>query len=587
MNTAVEFGVVAGYLIFLVAIGWLFRRLNSNASDYFRAGCRGAWWLVGMSMLMSSISVATFTANAGVAFDGGWSVSLIYLINAGCYLVNFLFLAAWFRQIRVVTFPDAIRLRFGPHLEQVYAYYNSVTLLLFAGLQLYSLAVFANALFGLPILLTIPAIGVVLMFYSVTGGSWAVMATDFVQGLIMIPLTIVLTVYCLAQFGGVGGFFDAIDQQNLGDTFKPVKSFGDEAAPNDKFTIAWFAGLALIQISANLGMINSVRFFAAKTGRDARKGAGLVMVLMLVGAAFWFVPAITSRLLYSEQVLAVDIANPSESAFAIAALNLLPAGLIGLMMVAMFSASMSSLDSALNWNAGIFVRNVFPPLVRLTGRPEPAEDDPRLLKLGRLFTILFGVVMILVAIYFRQSGGQGVFETGFAINAAFALPMMVPLLLALFVRRVPGWAGLASLLCGLSVSAVTFAFGIEIETHWVSILAASAAALGFFATMPFWKLAPRKDHERTRAFFTRMHTPVDFEAEVGEANDHVQLNMIGFFTAGMALFVALLLLVPNDLVGRLAIASIALFLGVIGGVMLLAARRRRSALTAFATETPA
>jgi Na+/proline symporter len=334
-------------------------------------------------------------------------------------------------------------------------------------------------------------------------------------------------------------------------------------------------------------MINSVRFFAAKTGQDARKGAGLVMVLMLVGAAFWFIPAITSRLLYSEQVLAVDIANPAESAFAIAALNLLPAGLIGLMMVAMFSASMSSLDSALNWNAGIFVRNVFPPLVRLFGKPEPAEDDPRLLTLGRVFTILFGIVMILVAIYFGQSGGQGVFETGFAINAAFALPMMVPLLLALFIRRLPGWAGLASLICGLSVSAVRLIFDIEMATFWVSIFAASAAAIGFFATMPFWKLAPQKDHERTRAFFQRMHTPVDFAKEVGEASDHVQLNMIGFFTTGMAIFVALLLLVPNDFIGRLAILAIALFLGVFGLAMLLAARRRRSALDAFAMETSA
>ncbi len=238
MNPVVEFSVVVGYLIFLVSIGWLFRRLNSNASDYFRAGCRGTWWLVGISMLMSSISVATFTANAGVAFDGGWSVTLIYVINAGCYLINFLFFAAWFRQIRVVTFPDAIRLRFGPHLEQIYAYYNSVTLLLFAGLQLYGLAVFANALFGVPILVTIPVIGVVLMFSSVSGGSWAVMATDFVQGLIMIPLTIVLTVYCLAQLGGIGGFFDSIEQQNFSDAFAPIKDAESSAAPGGNYTAA-------------------------------------------------------------------------------------------------------------------------------------------------------------------------------------------------------------------------------------------------------------------------------------------------------------------------------------------------------------
>ena len=573
MNYAIEYSVFGGYLVLLVVVGWLFRKLNSDVSDYFRAGCRGTWWLVGMSMLMSSISVGTFTANAGIAFEGGWSVTLVYLINAACYLINFLVLAAWFRQIRVITFPEAVRARFGPLLEQIYAYYNCFTLLLFAGLQLYSLGVFANALFGLPIIGVVIGIGLVLMFYSVSGGSWAVMATDFVQGLIMIPMTIALTVFCLMQFDGLGGFFAEISNQGLNDEFTPIKS---QEAFDGKYTWWWIGGLALIQVSANLGMINSVRFFAAKTGDEARKGAGLTMILMLVGAAFWFIPAISSRLLYADQVMATDIANPPEAAFAIAALNLLPAGLIGLMMVAMFSASMSSLDSALNWNAGIFVRNVYPPLMRKLGIEPLHDEDPRLVTLSRVFTVIFGTLVILIAIYFRAYGGQGVFETGFMINATLALPMMVPLLLGVFVRKVPLWAGLVSLLCGLAASGVEWAFTLEWETHQRATYAAASAAAGFFATKPFWSRVPESTRERTERFFTRMHTPVDFEKEVGQGNDALQLRMIGFFAGAMGLFIAVLLLVPNELSGRLAIACIAGFMLAMATWMLLAARRRDS-----------
>ena len=578
MNHTVEYSVFGGYLVVLLLIGWLFRRLNHDVSDYFRAGCRGTWWLVGMSMLMSSISVGTFTANAGIAFEGGWSVTLVYLINAGCYLINFLFLAAWFRQIRVITFPEAVRDRFGPALEQGYAYFNAFTLLLFAGLQLYSLGVFANALFGLPVIGVILVIGLVLVFYSVSGGSWAVMATDFVQGLIMMAMTILLTIFCLTKLGGVGGLFEEIGRQGLEADFQPIKT-GEEGG---KFGWAWISGLALIQIAANLGMVNSVRFFAAKTGVEARKGAGLTMILLLVGAAFWFIPAITSRLLYADQVNAVDIANPPEAAFAIAALNLLPNGLLGLMMVAMFSASMSSLDSALNWNAGIFIRNLYPPLMRRLGRTPMEVENPKLVTLSRVFTVIFGMLVIGIAVYFRQRGGEGVFETGFAINAALSLPMMIPLLLGVFIKRVPRWAGFASLGAGLSVSIVTWALGLELETHWRAIFSAAAAAAGFFATMPLWGGVPEPEREKVESFFERMHRPVDFAAEIGEANDALQLRMIGFFTLGMGVFVALLLLAPNEAVGRWAIAAIAAFLLLFGGGMLLAAGRvdRRTAAAA-------
>ena len=436
------------------------------------------------------------------------------------------------------------------------------------------MGVFANALFGLPIIGVVVGIGLVLMFYSVSGGSWAVMATDFVQGLIMIPMTIALTVFCLMQFGGIGGFFAEISSQGLNDDFVPIKSHD---AFDGKYTWWWIGGLALIQVSANLGMINSVRFFAAKTGTEARKGAGLTMVLMLVGAAFWFIPAISSRLLYADQVLATDIANPPEAAFAIAALNLLPAGLIGLMMVAMFSASMSSLDSALNWNAGIFVRNVYPPLMRKLGIKPLDDADPRLVTLSRVFTVIFGTLVILIAIYFRAYGGQGVFETGFMINATLALPMMVPLLLGVFVKKVPLWAGLVSLLAGLVASGVEWAFALEWETHQRATYAAAASAAGFFATKPFWSRVPESTRERTERFFTRMHTPVDFEKEIGQANDAVQLRMIGFFAGAMGLFIAVLLLVPNEMSGRVAIACIAGFMLAASAWMLLAARKHDAA----------
>ena len=91
--------VIGAYLAFLLGMGVAQRKLNRNVSDYFRNGCQGTWWLVGSSVLMSGISCYTFTGAAGVAFESGWSVTIIFVGGAACYLVHYLFLAPWFRQL--------------------------------------------------------------------------------------------------------------------------------------------------------------------------------------------------------------------------------------------------------------------------------------------------------------------------------------------------------------------------------------------------------------------------------------------------------------------------------------------------------
>ena len=63
-----------------------------------------------------------------------------------------------------------------------------------------------------------------------------------------------------------------------------------------------------------------------------------------------------------------------------------------------------------------------------------------------------------------------------------------------------------------------------------------------------------------------MHTPVDFEKEVGEGNDHEQLKILGLFSVIVGVFLALLMFLPNPLEGRLAIGFVAIFVGGVGAL---------------------
>jgi len=177
-----------------------------------------------MSSFMSAFSAWTFTGAAGIAYQTGFSVMFIFFGNVLGYFLNFVIVGPWLRQLRVTTFPEAISMRFGEQTQNFYAFYEVPIRILYSAMALYGLAIFCSAAFGYNIRHVIIVCGIVVLFYSATGGRWAVMATDFLQGLILIPLTIIIAWLCLEKLGGVGAMFEQIESQGLSEEFSMVNS---------------------------------------------------------------------------------------------------------------------------------------------------------------------------------------------------------------------------------------------------------------------------------------------------------------------------------------------------------------------------
>ena len=149
--------VVVIYFAFLIFIGWAFRNLTKNTSDYFRSGGNVLWWMVGASAFMTQFSSWTFTGAAGKAYTDGLAVAFIFVGNAIGFFFNYLYFAPRFRQMRVVTIVQALRLRFGKKNEQVFAWINMFTSSLSAGIALNGLAIITSTLFDFSIETTIIA----------------------------------------------------------------------------------------------------------------------------------------------------------------------------------------------------------------------------------------------------------------------------------------------------------------------------------------------------------------------------------------------------------------------------------------------
>jgi Na+/proline symporter len=585
---ATVFCVVAAFIATLVAIGWVFRKQSHNSGDYFCAGGRAKWWLVGGSIFMQSFSAWTFTGAGSMAYQAGWSLIAMYSSNVVALLVCALAPAGWFRQLRVITAGDTVRLRFGPAMEQFYVILQCVMGVLFSGVQLYSLAIFTATLLGLQVSWVILILGVVVLFYTGLSGAWAVLTADFIQGLILLPITVLLAVLCLMQFGGFAGFIEAIAQADLQETYRPVKTLAEVAAlpgiAPGYFTWAFFGAWCLYQIVNNNSFTVAGKYLTAKTGTEARKAALLAAGLSAVGMCLFFIPPMAARLLLAPEVAAMPLSNPTEGAYAAMAMHLLPAGLVGVVLVAMAAASLSSLDAGLTGMAGLITQNIYPALCRRVG-VKPTEGRARLL-LGKIVNVGCATVVVGCALAMASLGGGSVFSLLLDIIAVVLLPVIVPLTWGLFVRRVPQWGAAVSILTGLVLSvAIKFAPAWLGSAPWLydeQVFAVfGAGTLAFFLARLAWRKDDAKMTAIEQEFFSRRDRPVDFAHEVGGANDQRQMKVVGIFglVVGASL---LLLLIPASSAGHAGkIVATAAGTSVIGALLFQAWRRSRSA------ETPA
>jgi SSS family transporter len=580
----IEYLVIGGYLILTIVVGFFFKKFSSNTDDYFKGGSKGTWWLVGTSAFMGSFTAWTFTGAAGMAYESGYSVMFLFLGSALGYFMNFLFLAPWLRQMRVTTLPEAISLRFGEMTRNFYAIYEVPVRILYASMSLYSLGIFCSAVFGYDINYVIIGSGIVVLFYSATGGRWAVMATDFLQALILLPLTVIIAWVCLDALGGVENLFQAIEAEGL---TKEYSMINDATLFAGAYTWGWVSAIFVKQFLVYNSLNAAPRYFSVKDGKEARKAALLACVLLLFGSFIWFLPPITARLLFHEQVMALDISKPAEASYAIASISLLPAGLVGMIVVAILTATMSSMDTGLNTNVAILIKDIYPKLSRrLKWKP---KQESELLQIGRLYTWFLGILMIGLALYFAQQDGIGIFEIMLDVGALLAVPIAIPLLWGLFFRQTPWWAALMSIGFAFVPSCFVFfkiplsyiGFSQEFSDGFVwtyqqklfSVF--SAGTFGFLFSILF---APAKNSEHRAMvdrFFKTMKTPIDFEKEIGKGNDSRQLTSIGNFGAAVAGFIALLLIIPNPIEGRLLILILALVIGGVSALMIRAGKKSK------------
>jgi Na+/proline symporter len=584
MLSVYDYAVIGVYFAFMLVIGVVFHRKNRTTSDFFRGGGKMLWWIVGATAFMTQFSAWTFTGAASKAYETGALVLAIYFGSALGFFCNFLGTASRLRQMRVITMFEAVRLRWGRRNEQFFTWLQLPVGTLLAGIALNGLGVILASVFGLDIRLTMLGAGLVVIFMATFGGSWAATAGDFMQMLMLMAVTTAAALLALHEVGGVSGFMARLPEQSF--------TWGNTGRP--EIIAWWFVALALTQVVATNNMSDGYRYLGAKDDRHARRGALLASVLFIVGPIVWFVPPMVARILFPD-LSVVPALQPlgvkaSEGAYLAVGIATMPRGMVGLMITSLFAATISNMDTGLNKNAGIFVRSFYHPVLR------PQADERELMIASRAATLFFGVMTLLAAFAFRAMSHLSLFNLMQQFVSLVMLPVAMPLLWGLFVRRVPPWSGWSTvavcLLASLLVGNLDTIFGADAYqrmlavatplAHWEQPTAVFSlgvvtnvvvGTIWFLATSLWYRRQPAAYHEQVDAFFTTLKTPIDFACEQGGATDGAQLRLMGRLGVAYGGFVLLLVLIPNPPLGRAAFGFVGAVIGGVGAWLLRTARR--------------
>ncbi len=561
--------VIIVYFVFLMSIGWLFRTFSNSTSDFFKGGGKMLWWMVGATAFMTQFSAWSFTGAAGKAYSDGFAILATFFGNAVGYFGNYLFFAAKSRQMRVVTPIEGVRLRFGKVNEQVFTLAAVPSSTISAGIWLNSLAIFVAAVFGISIETTIYATGAIVVLMSVTGGAWAVIASDFLQMVIIMAVSFIASIVAISRAGGVGEIFAT--------GLPEASAFSSTGHTYFAIFVTWVIAAFAKQFLTTNNMIDSYRYMCAKDTKNARKAALLACILMFVGPLIWFIPAWFMAGAGTEFAWQIDELG-IDATYYVFIKNYLPTGMVGLMMSAMFAATMSSMDSALNRNAGIYVRNVYKIFIN-----KDASEE-KMIKVGKTTTLILGICIILLAQFISSLNTLDLFSLMQTVSSLIVLPMLIPTFFGYIVKNTPDWAAWATLAVGACVSY----FVTIIEKEWIEAILGTAITAAEFSdmksltlgvllhtciTLPFFvcskyffKGFSEERQKEYDLFFKNISEEVISDDEDQETidSDNNQRSMLGKLLTLAGIAITLLMIMPQD-----RFISRFVFLGV-GGIVTVA-----------------
>jgi solute:Na+ symporter, SSS family len=421
-----DIAVLFTYFVAMIWVGVVYSRRAKSLDMYFAGGKQLSWWLGGVSVLMAQVSTFSIVVYSAMGYQYGLVALTLYWTTVPAFLIATWFFAIRWRRAGVITPTEFLETRFSPVVRQLFVW-STVPLKIFDdALKIVAIGLFVST--GLTISPTGAAIavGLVVVLYTMLGGLYAVVITDFVQFILVASGVLLLAPLTLRA---AGGWHDVIHKLPEG-FFHPV--YG----PYNWMYVASYLVLSVLSATGNWSLVQ--RFYSARSDREARGIGWTAAVLFFLLPPAWIFTGMFAR------AFIPPTGFDAQTVYARVSVELLPPGMFGLMIAALIAAAMSVISSSLNVTAAVLTVDVHQRLLH------PAATQRELVFVGRAFTGITGVlalVIALVAIRLHWS----MFDAMVMAFGLFLPPTVLPVVAGLISRQVSSGGALAGYLAGTSV----------------------------------------------------------------------------------------------------------------------------------------
>jgi len=504
----IDWGLIVVYIGIALYIGFRFKnKAGRSLADYFLGGRKLPWYIAGISMVATTFAADTPLAVTELVnkhgISGNW---LWWNMLIGGMLTTFFFADLW-RRANVLTELEFIEIRYSGKPAAFLRGFKSIYLGLFVNVLIISwvnlaLETILLVFFDIPeshVIWYIGAAMLVASMYSSLSGLIGVAVTDAIQFFIAIAGSIVLAVVVLStdQVGGISGL-----QAQLPDwAFNFFPNIGEGGNAGSALTISIGTFLAYIGVQwwaswypgaePGGGGYIAQRMMSTKNERHSTWATLFFQVAHYVVRPWpWILVALATLILYPDLS-----AGEERLGYVMAIRDYLPAGLTGLLLVAMLSAYMSTISTQLNWGASFVINDFYKRF--LYKEKNEDQNDRHYVGAGRILTIL----IMAIALYVTTIVQSITQVWHFLLECGAGLGLV--LILRWYWQRINAWSEITATIVPFIVyGAVKFYFNIEFPVSFFLTVGITTVA---WLIVTF--LTPETNQEVLKSFYFRIKPP--------------------------------------------------------------------------------
>lgn len=459
-----DYSIIIIYIVGFLYLGYRFKN-QSDKNNYYLGGRSFGWFPLAMSTAATQLSAVSFiSAPAFVGLkEGGGMIWLTYEFAVPLAMIFLMVvLVPSFYKSGIVSVYEFLERRFDASTRVLLSIVFQISRAFGTAVMIYTVAIILESVMGIPMWQSIVLIGIVTMIYSLQGGMKAVVYGDMVQMIILFIGIIVCLGFGLHYLGGWGSFLEKVDTERLTAVdFSSLGFSGDEFG----FWPMLVGGFFLYTSYYGTDQSQVQRLLSAssmKTMKQTLVANGVMRFPITLAYCIMGLVIGTLALSQTEFISLIPSDKPDRM-IPIFIRDYLPNGVIGILIVAIFSAAMSSLSSAINSLSAASVEDLFARGKNLS--------EKRYMKLSKMTALFWGAVCVVIA-FFVGDIADTVIEAINKVGSVSFGPILAIFVAAILVKRINGLGANVGLLTGVGLNVYMWLAVPDVFWFWWNAIGA-------------------------------------------------------------------------------------------------------------------